>query len=514
MARRLASAALVATVAALPFELRATLPAGPVRLSSVELFLYATLALWAVSRVAAPRPSWRALALRDLRRWPPPLAAAAGLALVLLLSAACAPMYRGAALKFTLRSWGGILLGVAAADLLRARATLRWALIALVGGATAAALAAVAEARLPSLAPWLRPFHEQTFQALGQPRGSGPFQFPNIAAMALEAAVPLALALAATATAGPVPGTAAAGVLLAGVASTGSRAGLAGAALATVAMAACWRSDGFGRRAGRIAAAVGALAAISTLAASGSLPARLHFWNESRWYRARISPAGAAADRLPAALAANGAGSELLVIQNAGTLGWRHLPPSRVVLSHHWLDAGTGRVVVRDGVTTPLPADVPPGGAVTVRAAVRAPAQPGRYVLAWDMVQEDVRWFGPGGDEGWREPVVVGDGAGAAAVAGGRLPAERPTRVELWRAALAAFRTRPLLGVGPDNFRRVYAGYLPAAGAGHEIDDRLHANSLYFETLADLGLLGAAAAAALILALAGAARRAIQSAGQ
>ncbi|HVT08404.1 MAG TPA: hypothetical protein VHO67_13175, partial [Polyangia bacterium] len=219
MWRRLSSAALVATAAALPFELRATLPAGPLRLSSVELFLYATLALWAMSRVAAARRSWRGLV--DVRRWPSPLAAAAGLALVLLLSAACAPRFREPALKFALRSWGGILLGVAAADLLRARATLRWTLLALVGGATAAAVATVAETRLPSLAPWLRPFHEQTFQALGQVRGSGPFQFPNIAAMALEAAVPLALALGATASAPAraAAAIAAAGVLLAGVAS-------------------------------------------------------------------------------------------------------------------------------------------------------------------------------------------------------------------------------------------------------------------------------------------------------
>ncbi len=45
---------------------------------------------------------------------------------------------------------------------------------------------------------------------------------------------------------------------------------------------------------------------------------------------------------------------------------------------------------------------------------------------------------------------------------------------------------RPLLGVGPDNFRLVYGDY-----AGVAVwDSTVHANNLYLEWLADTGLVG------------------------
>ncbi|HXU64197.1 MAG TPA: O-antigen ligase family protein, partial [Polyangia bacterium] len=136
-----------------------------------------------------------------------------------------------------------------------------------------------------------------------------------------------------------------------------------------------------------------------------------------------------------------------------------------------------------------------------------APARPGRYLLWWDMVQEEITWFSARGDAGWREPVLVGDVAPApgpsAAVA--KLDDPDVPRRQLWSAARAMFRAHPLLGVGPDNFRHLYGRTLGLPVA----DDRLHANSLYFETLADLGLGGVLAWGALLVALARAARRAL-----
>ena len=61
-----------------------------------------------------------------------------------------------------------------------------------------------------------------------------------------------------------------------------------------------------------------------------------------------------------------------------------------------------------------------------------------------------------------------------------------------------------MLGIGPDNFRRVYGTYIGRANA----DDRLHANNLYVETLTNLGAAGLLALAALMLALGRAVRRA------
>ena len=62
---------------------------------------------------------------------------------------------------------------------------------------------------------------------------------------------------------------------------------------------------------------------------------------------------------------------------------------------------------------------------------------------------------------------------------------DRLPRGILWRAAFVAWRAHPLLGIGPDNFRHRSREFL-----GRASDERMHANSLYFETLADLGCAG------------------------
>jgi O-antigen ligase len=60
------------------------------------------------------------------------------------------------------------------------------------------------------------------------------------------------------------------------------------------------------------------------------------------------------------------------------------------------------------------------------------------------------------------------------------------------------WRARPLTGVGPDNFRRLYAGYL----GPKPLDERVRTNSLYVGVLAETGLLGGLALVSLLGALA------------
>jgi O-antigen ligase len=88
-------------------------------------------------------------------------------------------------------------------------------------------------------------------------------------------------------------------------------------------------------------------------------------------------------------------------------------------------------------------------------------------------------------------------------------PLERASRRMLWRAALLAWREHPLLGLGPDNFRRAYNRYLGLSRP----DERLHANNLYLETLAGLGIAGIGALLLLVVGVAGAARTAIRHHG-
>jgi hypothetical protein len=82
-----------------------------------------------------------------------------------------------------------------------------------------------------------------------------------------------------------------------------------------------------------------------------------------------------------------------------------------------------------------------------------------------------------------------------------------PGRLELWSAGLRMWLDHPLLGAGPDNFRHRYTAYL----APGQYDDRLHANSLYVETLATLGLAGLAALGGLVAALVWSARRVLRA---
>jgi putative inorganic carbon (HCO3(-)) transporter len=57
------------------------------------------------------------------------------------------------------------------------------------------------------------------------------------------------------------------------------------------------------------------------------------------------------------------------------------------------------------------------------------------------------------------------------------------------------WRERPLLGVGPGNFRHLYGQYLGMV----DWDDRIYANNLYIEFAATLGILGMAAFGWLVL---------------
>jgi hypothetical protein len=73
-----------------------------------------------------------------------------------------------------------------------------------------------------------------------------------------------------------------------------------------------------------------------------------------------------------------------------GRGGWDN--ERSVRLSYHWLSSD-GAVVVYDGLRTELPRDLLGGEQVEVEARVRAPADPGRFVLRLTLVQEAVAWF-------------------------------------------------------------------------------------------------------------------------
>jgi hypothetical protein len=531
-------ASLMLLGALLPFEMIEPMArVGPLQISSVELFLYPTLAVWGISVCAGWL--WGEHDARTwIRRAPAAHRAVLAWALVMLASAACAPALRGPAVKFALRSIGGVLLYAAAADLLRGQAlyVARMAK-ALVAGALVAAILMLAEQRLAVAAGLLHPFHVRSFEVFGLIRASGPFQYPNIAAMYLEAVLPLAFILGARA-AGARGQLVAALVILAlldGVLITASRAGLVTAAVVLLGLGAFFVRERQTRRLALAAFAALAVVGLATQLSGSALTLRLAFWKDGAWYRAALSPVAGPAGRLPPVIAPGARAAVSLEVRNLGALPWPSRSATPVALSYHWLDADSGETMVFDGLRTSLPVDVPPGASLTVRATVLAPERSGRYLLWWDLVHEHATWFSERGNPGLRQAVEVreageagavreagdlreawgaGEAGGArgpdrasvARVEGGRYVASDVVlRRDLWRAALSGWREHPLLGLGPDNFRHLYGRYLGLAAA----DDRLHANSLYFETLAGLGAAGLLALAWILVALASAVRRAV-----
>jgi len=139
----------------------------------------------------------------------------------------------------------------------------------------------------------------------------------------------------------------------------------------------------------------------------------------------RSSPAQAASDEpLPdsafkARLAAASPSMEakagsLLTIRvtatNLGDVTWPVIPHGagkrEIGLGNHWYD-DKGELVTSDEGRTYLPEELKPGETMELPLLVRTPAEPGRYVLELDMVQEYVAWFACKGSETTRVPVEV-----------------------------------------------------------------------------------------------------------
>ena len=211
---------------------------------------------------------------------------------------------------------------------------------------------------------------------------------------------------------------------------------------------------------------------------------RLTSEGQDDWYRSAITAPA------EVALPPGGNRNVPITITNTGRLTWDSQENPPFYLSYHWLEPGADRVVSFEGVRTPFPAPVRPGEHVTIEARVRAPRAPGGYRLGWDVVQEGRLWFStePGGTLTFSRATVAGALAnGAFTTSPLPLPAVRPGRLVLWKAAGRMLAAHPLLGIGPDNFRLLYGAYAGIAGA----DVRVHSNNMYLEVLVGCGLVGA-----------------------
>ena len=485
---RAAFGACVLSAATLGFErIEPSLPLTPdLRLTNVRALVLLTIVLWLLARLSGGRTP----------RLPPKavsLACAVWLS-VLLVSALLAPTHQTFALAFVRDMTLGAVFGWAVYDLthssfLRQLGNTR----AFALGGFGVAFAVVLESTgNPAVQQFLNGFrYVPSFSVADITRASGTLPHPNIAAMFLALAIPLQLAwLASTVSWSARVGLGLAlGASLAAVVLTLSRAGV----LVVAVELALLLAAGLGRRApalvrSSLASAVALVVLVGgALVAEPDLRLRLQSETPQGWYRAAYATP-------PTLRSAPGEATRVPVrISNTGQRGWAAAGTHPFALSYHVVDAGSGAPVNYDGVRTPLPSDVPPGASVELEAQVLAPQAPGTYVVEWDGVEESVTWFSWAGAPSAQTVLTVAGTLAPAAVAAETastppplVETPAPPRLTLWRIALRMARNRPLLGQGPDNFRWVYGDFAELS----TWDTGVHANSLYFELLADTGLPG------------------------
>ena len=491
----LASTAAFAGIAALtllaPFEQTAPLLTLPGQsISNLEALLFGSFAVFAASMIWSRRvPAWRT---------PLTVPALAFLA-ASSIAAAVAPVARTNAVHMAMRL--GVAFGVYALTVSGITSRVRLATvaaIAIVAGALVSVLAILEFFKVPAVLLWLKAYRPFLVSVGALVRAGGPLQYPTIASMFLE--VVFAIGIGLMLMAADASRRAIAAVLFIvlcviayGVTLTFTRSGLITMA-ASLAIVGALRIRSRGVDNGAALVALLAASVLGVFFASRSAQAIwLRFTTEGQetWYRATIAA--------PADLTL-GAGVTTQVpvtLTNAGRLVWSSADESPFYLSYHWLVVDEDRVVNFEGIRTPFPWPVAPSQSVTLLAKVRGPRHPGRYRLTWDVVQEHRLWFS-------REPGAIA-AVTLATVAGESVlepmrttpppkAAVRPGRLVLWRAAARMIAAHPLLGVGPDNFRLLYAGYadLPAA------DTRMHSNNMYIEVLAGGGLVAGLAFAWLL----------------
>jgi O-antigen ligase len=419
-----------------------------------------------------------------------------------LLSALLAETYREDALKFVGRLATGVFVLLVVLQLVQRRPDringLLWAIT--IGAGLSALLGLGEVAGLPGLEFVLPLFKLAPTRVGADLRLSGSFQYATIAAAFFELAAPLAVVLAATQVQRWRQALAAGVAMLCSVALvltvTRAAIGALAAAFALLIILA------FARPRWRRLALPSLLACVSGAIALGVLGVRMRNFdsrfgteNDWGWYAASYD--------VPATLtiSAESAIGAVVTARNTGQVVWTARGPQGFALAYRWLSADATAQLDLPATSFDLPHDVAPGEAVQVDVDVGARLPPGDYRLAWGMLQQHVLWFHDRGYPDAETVVhVIGTAtAGASAVdqePRSDLAAALPpvARVELWSVALTIIRQHPLLGAGPDNFRHIYGAYLGLP----TWDDRVHANNLYLELLADVGLLGAIAFGILV----------------
>ncbi|MCO4761625.1 MAG: O-antigen ligase family protein [Myxococcales bacterium] len=397
------------------------------------------------------------------------------------LSAALAPNLSGEALRGSLRLTLDALVGLAALRaLIRPVPWLRPKRlmgVLLAAAAVSAGLGIVDQQG--SEGGWLTLFADKATLWGSVRRLTATFAHANIAAAFFACMLPIGLTLARRHSSAWL-GVVLIGWALLGTYSRGAWIAAGVGLLATGAMIAVHKE--FQQPGGRKFAMIAGLVVLSglggRLATDAALRHRSGLASESPQVSVQISVPSLTTTSAPVTLI------------NTGWVRWRAGGSDPFQLLATGMNADHQSV---DERRTRLPHAVGPGERVTVMANVPK----GDYVR-WALQQHGKGRFEP-------TKVTVSTTTKAALLRLQTAPAKPPattsrngaalpgsnepkaaTRADLWAIAIAQWRERPLVGWGANTFRLRW----PDARPDLRSDTRMHANSLYLELLADLGLLG------------------------
>jgi hypothetical protein len=490
----MALVALVLLAFSLPFELLTPLwTIGPFSITNVELLLFLTLIAVAFSIIQSRHFE------RTSRYWLWLLLFVAGL----LLSALLAPELQLNALKASLRLIAGILLALATLQIVRRRADSRIISTVILMAGLISALVGWWEISQSELA-WSELFRTHITRVGSYLRLTGTFGYANQAAMYIEATLPFLLAAIWSVHQANVPRLTR--VLLQGLLFlltifyvqagilTLSRASFATMIVVCLLLAA-WLIVGQTASSRKMAfwwvglAGVTGMLAISNALFSEQFLLRLQGGNVDEWYRAQISAPSTLT------IASSDTVAVPVTVSNQGSLIWDSQAENPTSLGARWINEEGQEAHFQPRWS--FPALVRPEDVVEMDVPVTAPPQPGTYELHWDVVHDNVTWFGAHSGQFATTLVTVthrGTGASSApdtsptdAEAAWVYAGPEPNRTTLWLVGLQMIWERPLLGIGMDNFRLTYGDWLGRPF----FNQTIHTNNFYLEMLVSLGILGA-----------------------
>jgi hypothetical protein len=510
--RRLCEFQLLALVFALPFEYY---------FFGTRLTLYTTLKLQALLLLA----TWAGLKFmefaaigapscnRILRALPGRLQyAIAAFVLVQLLAAAFAPEYRGNALKAACKTGVGALIFFLAADVSansrpgpsRRGTFIHEPLFVLSASGTCLAILGLGQLAGSGILTRLVRLFQSTEYFLGNRlRFTSTAEYPNTAGSLLSVALCATLALTAFGSGRSGsriwnrvwPAVVAIQVLA--LTLTYSRGALVATIVAVFAATCSMRRV---VRPGRPRSAVVTVLTLSIVGTAVAFLVRHAADRDGTFVPKRVARYGLGAAGETRRLLPDRTYEETLAVENDSALPWRR---NKFGIAYRWYRLSDGNTCTTpDGI--PLVQDVVPGQQIRMTVPLNSPRAAGEYLLIWFL-------YGRDDGNGNRElrdsysPAILctvrgpdeGPMSGMSERARHYLEAIRkerrnlefagpPRRPELWVAAIRMLLSRPLLGIGPDNFRLRKWEFMDAPGG----DTTILANSLYLEILSGSGVLG------------------------